>query len=133
MRLRGGQPDFSDAFADAARLARGRSSSQLARAAIGYAGFYYEAGVVDQTLIDLLREACWLSTGEEQDLHVRVLARLAEVLHFAGEELPVDGGRRPRPWTSRATWATTACSTAALAGRPRLAPARPRTSPTGWP
>ena len=88
MRLRGGQPDFSDAFAGAAELARGRSSSQLARAAIGYAGYYYEAGVIDQTLIDLLREALLaLDTHEEQDLRVQVLARLAEILHFAGEEL----------------------------------------------
>jgi len=88
MRLRAGQPDFSAAFADAAECARGRSSAQLARAAIGYAGFYYEAGVVDQTLIDLLRETLLaLDRDEEQDLHVRVLARLAEVLHFAGDEL----------------------------------------------
>ncbi len=57
MRLRAGHPDFSDAFADAAELARGRSSTQLARAAISYAGHYYEAGVIDVELIALLREA----------------------------------------------------------------------------
>jgi len=88
MRLRAGQPDFSAAFAEAAELARGRSSTQLARAAIGYAGFYYEAGVVDGALIDLLQEALLaLDSDDEQDLRARVLARLAEVLHFAGEEL----------------------------------------------
>ena len=88
IRLRGGQSDFSAAFLEAAELARGRSSTQLARAAVGYAGYYYEAGVVDQRLIDLLREALLaLDTDEEQDLRVRVLASLAEVLHFAGEEL----------------------------------------------
>jgi hypothetical protein len=82
MRLRAGLPQFSEAFAEAAQLARGRSSAQLARAAIGYAGYYYEAGVVDQALIDLLREALLaLDSGEEQDLRARVLARLAETLH----------------------------------------------------
>ena len=47
MRMRAGHPEFSACFAQAAELARGRSSTQLARAAIGYAGHYYEAGVVD--------------------------------------------------------------------------------------
>jgi hypothetical protein len=87
MRLRAGQPDFSDAFADAAELARGRSTIQLARAAIGYAGHYYEAGVIDQKLIALLREALVDLDSDEKDLRAHVLARLAEILHFAGEEL----------------------------------------------
>jgi hypothetical protein len=86
MRLRAGHPGFSEAFAEAADLARGRSSTQLARAAIGYAGRYYEAGVVDGTLIELLREALAEVGEEEQDLRARLLARLAEILHFAGEE-----------------------------------------------
>jgi DNA-binding SARP family transcriptional activator len=86
MRTRAGHPGFSQAFADAAALARGRSSSQLARAAIGYAGQYYEAGVVDPKLIELLREALVELGDDEQDLRARVLAGLAEILHFAGYE-----------------------------------------------
>jgi DNA-binding SARP family transcriptional activator len=87
MRVRAGHPDFSGPFAEAAELARGRSSSQLARAATGYAGHYYEAGEVDEVLIGLLREALMALDDDEQDLRARVLARLAETLHFAGEEL----------------------------------------------
>jgi hypothetical protein len=86
MRLRAGHPGFSEAFARAADAARGRSSTQLARAAIGYAGRYYEAGVVDTTLIELLREALAEIGNDEQDLRARLLARLAEILHFAGQE-----------------------------------------------
>ena len=86
MRLRAGSAGFSDAFAEAAEAARGRSSTQLARAAIGYAGRYYEAGVVDNTLIELLREALAEIEDDEQDLRARLLARLAEILHFAGDE-----------------------------------------------
>ena len=85
MRLRAGHPGFSEAFVQAAELARGRSSTQLARAAIRYAGHYYEAGVVDPTLIALLREALAELSLEEQQLRALVLARLAEILHFAGE------------------------------------------------
>ena len=86
MRMRAAHPGFSEAFADAAALARGRSSTQLARAAIGYAGRYYEAGVIDERLIELLREALAELEGDEQDLRARLLARLAEILHFAGDE-----------------------------------------------
>jgi DNA-binding SARP family transcriptional activator len=86
MRLRAGHPGFSDAFAQAAELARGRSSMQLALAAVGYAGRYYEAGVVDPKLIQLLREALAELGQDDHDLRARLLARLAEILHFAGEE-----------------------------------------------
>ncbi|HZO07863.1 MAG TPA: AAA family ATPase, partial [Myxococcota bacterium] len=86
MRMHAGHPGFSATFAEAAALARGRSSSQLARAAIGYAGNYYEAGVVDRPLIELLREALVALDDDEQDLRARVLGGLAEALHFAGEE-----------------------------------------------
>ena len=85
MRLRAGHPAFSEAFVQAAELARGRSTTQLARAAIRYAGHYYEAGVVDPTLIALLREALAELSTEEQDLRARVMARLAEIMHFAGD------------------------------------------------
>jgi DNA-binding SARP family transcriptional activator len=82
-RTRGGHAAARPAFAEAATLARGRSPGQLGRAAIGYGGRYYEAGVVDPELIALLREA--LDAQAEAALRPRLLARLAEILHFAGE------------------------------------------------
>jgi DNA-binding SARP family transcriptional activator len=82
-RTRGGHAAARAAFAEAASLARGHSPEQLARAAIGYGGRYYEAGVVDLELIELLREA--LAAGPPEELRIHVLARLAEILHFAGE------------------------------------------------
>jgi DNA-binding SARP family transcriptional activator len=82
-RTRGGHAAARAPFAEAASLARGRSPEQLARAAIGYGGRYYEAGIVDLELIELLREA--LAAGPPEELRIHVLARLAEVLHFAGD------------------------------------------------
>jgi tetratricopeptide (TPR) repeat protein len=80
--MRGGHAAARTAFAQAAALARGRSPELLARAAIGYGGRYYEAGVIDDELIALLREAL---PGTEGELRAQVLARLAEILHFAGD------------------------------------------------
>jgi DNA-binding SARP family transcriptional activator len=82
-RTRGGHAAARAPFAEAASLARGRSPEQLARAAIGFGGRYYEAGVVDLELIELLREA--LAADPPEELRIHLLARLAEVLHFAGE------------------------------------------------
>jgi DNA-binding SARP family transcriptional activator len=84
-RLREGHGAARAAFAEAAALARGRSAEQLGRAAIGYGGRYYEAGVIDRDLIELLRAALDALGEDEAELRARVLARLAEVLHFAGE------------------------------------------------
>jgi tetratricopeptide (TPR) repeat protein len=72
-------------FATAAALSRGRAPEQLARAAIGYGGRYYEAGVIDPKLIELLREALDSVRPEEGELRSRLVARLAEILHFAGD------------------------------------------------
>ena len=84
-RTRGGHGAARPAFAEAATLARGRDPEQLARAAIGYAGRYYEAGVVDTDLIALLREALDALPLAEGELRPCLLARLAETLHFAGD------------------------------------------------
>jgi DNA-binding SARP family transcriptional activator len=83
--LRGGHATARRAFAEAAEVARGRFPRQLARAAIGYGGRYYEAGVVDDELIALLREALEGLPDGESELRAVVLARLAEILHFAGD------------------------------------------------
>ena len=83
--MRGGHATARKAFAEAAALARGRSPQQLARAAIGYGGRYYEAGVIDARLIALLREALDSLPAGERELRSALLARLAEILHFASE------------------------------------------------
>jgi DNA-binding SARP family transcriptional activator len=82
---RAGHAPARTVFATAAALARGRAPEQLARAAIGYGGRYYEAGVIDPKLIDLLREALDSVRPEEGELRSRLVARLAEILHFAGD------------------------------------------------
>ena len=41
--------------------------------------------MIDDTLIRLCREALAKLGDDEQDLRVHVLSRLAEILHFAGE------------------------------------------------
>ena len=81
--LRAGHAAARAPFAEAARLARGRSPTQLAQAAIGYGGRYFEAGVVDDELLAMLEGALHELPAEERALRARVLARLAESLHFA--------------------------------------------------
>ena len=81
---RAGHAPARTVFATAAALARGRAPEQLARAAIGYGGRYYEAGVIDPKLIELLREALDSVRPEEGELRSRLVARLAEIMHFAG-------------------------------------------------
>jgi tetratricopeptide (TPR) repeat protein len=82
---RAGHAPARTVFGTAAALARGRAPEQLARAAIGYGGRYYEAGVIDPKLIELLREALDTVHPEEGELRSRLVARLAEILHFAGD------------------------------------------------
>ena len=82
---RAGHAPARTVFATAAAVARGRAPEQLARAAIGYGGRYYEAGVIDPQLIDLLREALDSVRPEESELRSRLVARLGEILHFAGD------------------------------------------------
>ena len=82
---RAGHAPARAVFATAAALSRGRAPEQLARAAIGYGGRYYEAGVIDPKLIELLREALDSVRPEEGELRSRLVARLAEILHFAGD------------------------------------------------
>jgi DNA-binding SARP family transcriptional activator len=82
---RAGHAPARTVFATAAAVARGREPEQLARAAIGYGGRYYEAGVIDTKLIELLREALDSVRPEEGELRSRLVARLAEILHFAGD------------------------------------------------
>lgn len=71
---------------------------RFARAALGFAGRSYDAGRVDERQVGFLEEALRLLPKGDSVLRARVLARLAEALHF------VDDGDRPQ-----------ACSREALA------------------
>lgn len=81
---RAGDPEVDGTFGRAADSARTRDDAgQLARAALG--GRNYETGVADPGRVALLEEALSAFRADEHVvLRVRVLARLAEALHFAG-------------------------------------------------
>jgi DNA-binding SARP family transcriptional activator len=82
---RAGDVAVDATFARAADSARDRGDSrQLARAALG--GRNYERGEPDRARVVLLEEALAAFVEDEHPvLRVRVLGRLAEALHFAGE------------------------------------------------
>ena len=81
---RSGDADARESFAEAAAVARGRLPDRLAHAAIGVAGRYSEAGVRDEELVALLEEALAELGDDDTAMRARVLARLAEALHFSG-------------------------------------------------
>ena len=82
--LRAGDPRARDTFARAADVARHASRpEQLGEAALGFAGRYGEAGIVDREEIALLEEALASLDNQESPLTVKLLARLSEGLHFA--------------------------------------------------
>jgi tetratricopeptide (TPR) repeat protein len=71
-------------FARAAELARReRLAEQLGRAALGFAGRYTEAGIVDGPAIALLEEALEALGDVDSTLCAELMARLADALHFA--------------------------------------------------
>jgi predicted ATPase/DNA-binding SARP family transcriptional activator len=75
-----------DTFARAARIARGSGDGDaLARAALGFCGHGWERfGTHDQEAAELLQFALE-EDSQPDELRSRVLARLAEVLHFSGD------------------------------------------------
>ncbi|HEY7622796.1 MAG TPA: AAA family ATPase [Solirubrobacteraceae bacterium] len=82
---RSGDEEARASFQDAARLARELHAPEpLAWAALGLAGRYWEASATDATLTELLEEALEELGASETVLRIRVMGRLAEVLHFSG-------------------------------------------------
>ena len=83
VELRQGNPNsrrtFEEASGLAARLGR---PELLARAALGFASRYTEAGVVDAEGIALLRSALDALAAADSALRVELTARLADNLHF---------------------------------------------------
>jgi DNA-binding SARP family transcriptional activator/tetratricopeptide (TPR) repeat protein len=72
---------------EAAQSARARGAhEQLARAALALGERYWEANVADRTYGKLLNEALRSLEDADSALRARVLARLAENLHFTAEQ-----------------------------------------------
>ncbi|MBE2319757.1 AAA family ATPase [Solirubrobacter sp. CPCC 204708] len=80
-------PEADDAFMEAAELAqRNHEPTLLAEAALGRFGNYAHAGAVDYPAIELLEHALAALGDEESPLTARLLTRLANALHFTGQQ-----------------------------------------------
>jgi eukaryotic-like serine/threonine-protein kinase len=64
-------------------------AQQLARAALGFGGRYYDVGTVDEPLVALLEEALAALPPGDGPVRARLLARLADAQHFSSEERSV--------------------------------------------
>ncbi|HKH16565.1 MAG TPA: AAA family ATPase [Solirubrobacteraceae bacterium] len=73
-----------DAAAELAR--RLGDPHQLARAALGFGGRWYDVGTVDEPLVALLEEALAALPPDDGPVRARLLARLADAQHFSSEE-----------------------------------------------
>jgi DNA-binding SARP family transcriptional activator len=83
---RAGDQEARVSFRSAAGMARELHAPEpLAWAALGLAGRYWEAHAMDASLIEVLEEALDELGATESVLQTRVMARLAEVLHFSGQ------------------------------------------------
>jgi predicted ATPase/DNA-binding SARP family transcriptional activator len=85
-QLRSGDEEARASFQSAARLARELHAPEpLAWAALGLAGRYWETSATDANLTEVLEEALEQLSSDESVLRIRVMGRLAEVLHFSGQ------------------------------------------------
>jgi hypothetical protein len=83
---RAGDPAARDTFVRAAELAvQERLPEQLAEAALGRANEVHQAGTIDREGIEWLDAALGALGEQESALHARLLARMANLLHFAGQ------------------------------------------------
>ena len=86
VELREGNAAARGTFDVAAQLARAAAQpQQLARAALGFAGRYTAAGIVDREAIALLEEALDAAGDGDSVLRAQLTARLADALRFAQE------------------------------------------------
>ncbi|HTN24787.1 MAG TPA: AAA family ATPase [Solirubrobacteraceae bacterium] len=86
VELRAGSPAARGTFDAAAQLARAAGApEQLGRAALGFAGRYTAAGIVDREAIALLEEALGAADPGDGVLRAQLTARLADALRFAQE------------------------------------------------
>ena len=83
VELRQGNPAARATFQEASELARRTDRpDQLGRAALGVAGRYSEAGIVDHEAITLLEEALARLPEDDSALRALLTARLADALQF---------------------------------------------------
>jgi hypothetical protein len=84
VEVRQGKPAARRTFEDAAVLARRQGEpEQLGRAALGLAGRYSPAGVIDRPAIALLEEALAQLADDDSALRAQLTCRLADALQFA--------------------------------------------------
>lgn len=84
VEVRQGNPAARRTFQDAAELARRYGQPDLlARAALGLAGRYSAAGVIDRPAIALLEEALEQLADDDGTLRAQLTSRLADALQFA--------------------------------------------------
>jgi DNA-binding SARP family transcriptional activator len=82
-----GEAAARETFFEAAASARARGSAQqLAAAALGLGERYWEAGAVDRQYHDLLAEALDTLPAQDSRPRARLMARMAENLHFTAEQ-----------------------------------------------
>ena len=83
VELRRGDPAAGATFEAAAELARRLGEAdQLGRSALGRAGRYSEAGIIDHAAIALLEEALVQLPEDDSALRAQLTARLADALQF---------------------------------------------------
>ena len=113
VELRHGDPTARRTFEAAAELARRQGDhEQLGRAALGFAGRFAPAGIVDRDAIAVLEEAL-ASLGEGDDeLRAQLTARLADALQFALEPTRTDALSHDALVLARATGDTRTLVTA---------------------
>jgi tetratricopeptide (TPR) repeat protein len=81
-----GDAEARETYFEAAASARERGAAeQLAGAALGLGERYWEAGAVDEQYQELLTEALDTLSRDDSRLRARLMARMAENLHFTTE------------------------------------------------
>jgi hypothetical protein len=86
-RLAGRMVEARSTAGEAIEEARVRGDSDaLARAVLAHGGAGFESAFVDETMVALLEEALEAVGPTDGVLRLRLLARLAKALHYAGEE-----------------------------------------------
>ncbi len=87
LQWQAGDPAARTTYFDAADSARRRGDAQqLAAAALGLGERYWEAGAVDMPYQDLLGEAIDALGHDDSRSRARLMARLAENVHFTAEQ-----------------------------------------------
>jgi class 3 adenylate cyclase len=91
----GDRDKAKETFERAAGLARGlEDPERLARAALGFAGWFGEWGTVDERVVGFIREGLDVLGEADSALRAMLLSRLAMELWFSGSTEPADSPSR---------------------------------------